>query len=63
MVWFSRFHSPVEWQPVHRRHFVGQLLSVNPSVAKWLPGLFCLNERAIYFGEWEHGFFALAAVG
>jgi phosphatidylserine decarboxylase len=60
---YHRFHSPAEWQPTHRRHFTGKLLSVNPKVAKWLPGLFCLNERAVYMGNWEHGFFSLAAVG
>lgn len=60
---FFRFHSPAEWTPTHRRHFTGQLLSVNPSIAKWLPGLFCLNERAVYLGEWEHGFFSYSAVG
>lgn len=60
---YHRFHSPAEWEPTHRRHFPGQLLSVNPSIAKWLPGLFVLNERAVYVGQWQHGFFAYAAVG
>ncbi|XP_025829030.1 phosphatidylserine decarboxylase proenzyme, mitochondrial isoform X2 [Agrilus planipennis] len=60
---YHRFHSPVDWQPNHRRHFCGQLLSVNPSIARWLPGLFCINERAVYLGHWEHGFFSMAAVG
>jgi len=41
----------------------GELFSVNPSVARWLQGLFCLNERAVYTGHWQHGFFAMAAVG
>nr|CAH7726873.1 unnamed protein product [Callosobruchus chinensis] len=60
---YHRFHSPTEWKPTHRRHFAGELLSVNPSIAKWLPGLFCLNERAVYLGHWEHGFFSYTAVG
>ncbi|KAJ8958309.1 hypothetical protein NQ318_017455 [Aromia moschata] len=60
---YHRFHSPTEWKPTHRRHFSGQLLSVSPSIAKWLPGLFCLNERAVYLGHWEHGFFSQTAVG
>ncbi|KAJ8931766.1 hypothetical protein NQ314_015298 [Rhamnusium bicolor] len=58
-----QFHSPTEWKPTHRRHFTGRLLSVSPSIAKWLPGLFCLNERVIYLGHWEHGFFSYTAVG
>lgn len=47
----------------HRRHFHGELLSVSPRIAKWLPGLFCLNERVLYLGEWKHGFFSYTAVG
>lgn len=60
---YHRFHSPVEWTPTHRRHFSGKLLSVNPSIASWLPGLFAMNERAVYLGQWEHGFFSYTAVG
>lgn len=60
---YHRFHSPTNWQPTVRRHFTGELLSVSPKVATWLPGLFCLNERALYMGKWEHGFFAYTAVG
>lgn len=60
---YHRFHSPTEWRPELRRHFVGELLSVSPRVAQWLPGLFCLNERVLYMGEWKHGFFSLTAVG
>lgn len=60
---YHRFHSPADWKPVIRRHFHGELLSVSPKVAKWVPGLFCLNERATYIGEWEHGFFSFTAVG
>lgn len=41
----------------------GELLSVNPSVANWIGGLFSLNERAVYIGDWEHGFFSMTAVG
>lgn len=60
---YHRFHSPADWKPIRRRHFSGELLSVNPRIAKWLPGLFVLNERAVYLGEWEHGFFSYTAVG
>lgn len=60
---YHRFHSPAAWQPELRRHFVGELLSVSPLVAHWLPGLFCLNERVAYVGRWQHGFFSFTAVG
>lgn len=43
--------------------FPGELLSVNPKIARLLPDLFVLNERAVYVGEWEHGFFSMTAVG
>lgn len=60
---YHRFHSPTNWQPEIRRHFTGELLSVSPVVAQWIPGLFCLNERALYLGKWLHGFFSFTAVG
>lgn len=60
---YHRFHSPAEWKPTSRRHFAGELLSVSPGIAKWIPGLFCLNERAVYLGSWQHGFFSFTAVG
>lgn len=60
---YHRFHSPTLWKPEMRRHFHGELLSVSPKVAKLVPGLFALNERAAYMGEWEHGFFSFTAVG
>ncbi|XP_075156882.1 phosphatidylserine decarboxylase [Haematobia irritans] len=60
---YHRFHSPTEWEAVMRRHFTGELLSVSPKVATWLPGLFCLNERALYLGQWKYGFFSYTAVG
>ncbi|KAJ9591930.1 hypothetical protein L9F63_001532, partial [Diploptera punctata] len=60
---YHRFHSPVQWDVVFRRHFQGDLLSVNPRVAEWIPDLFTLNERAVYVGQWKYGFFSLTAVG
>lgn len=60
---YHRFHSPVEWTARFRRHFAGELLSVNPRVARWISGLFSLNERVVYVGDWEHGFFSYSAVG
>lgn len=60
---YHRFHSPTDWQIYYRRHFPGELFSVNPSVARWLQGLFNLNERVVYYGEWKYGFFSMTAVG
>ena len=41
----------------------GELFSVNPGIARLVRGLFNLNERAVYVGQWEHGFFSMVAVG
>lgn len=60
---YHRFHSPADWTVFARRHFPGELFSVNPSVARWLQGLFNFNERVVYYGEWEHGFFSMTPVG
>lgn len=38
-------------------------MSVNPLIAGWLPGLYSLNERVVYVGQWKHGFFSMTAVG
>lgn len=35
---------------------------MKPSVAGNFPGLFHLNERVCWFGEWKHGFFSMTAV-
>ncbi|BFZ05427.1 hypothetical protein BsWGS_08466 [Bradybaena similaris] len=60
---YHRFHSPATWTVKHRRHFPGELLSVSPGVARWVQGLFNFNERAVYTGCWQHGFFSMTAVG
>ncbi|XP_053622464.1 phosphatidylserine decarboxylase proenzyme, mitochondrial [Plodia interpunctella] len=60
---YHRFHSPCDWTATFRRHFAGKLLSVNPWMAKLIPGLFTMNERAVYIGKWKHGFFSMTAVG
>jgi phosphatidylserine decarboxylase len=60
---YHRFHSPTEWKVDLCRHFPGELLSVNPRVAGWIGGLFSLNERAVYVGNWKYGFFSMTAVG
>lgn len=43
--------------------FPGKLFSVRPSIASWLQGLFCVNERALYVGKWKYGFFSCTPVG
>lgn len=43
--------------------FVGELLSVSPSMTRWIQGVFNFNERALYIGKWHHGFFSMTAVG
>uniref|UniRef100_A0A2R5LN66 Phosphatidylserine decarboxylase proenzyme, mitochondrial n=1 Tax=Ornithodoros turicata TaxID=34597 RepID=A0A2R5LN66_9ACAR len=60
---YHRFHSPVQWEVQHRRHFPGTLLSVRPGVVSWIAGLFNMNERVVYMGHWAHGFFSMTAVG
>jgi len=60
---YHRFHSPVSWVVRRRRHFPGHLLSVSPSVVSRVPGLFSVNERVVYTGQWDHGFFSMTAVG
>lgn len=60
---YHRFHSPTDWEMFYRRHFPGELFSVNPSVARWLQGLFNLNERVVYYGQWKYGFFSMSPVG
>ncbi|XP_049460858.1 phosphatidylserine decarboxylase proenzyme, mitochondrial isoform X2 [Epinephelus fuscoguttatus] len=57
------FHSPTDWRVELRRHFPGSLMSVNPGVARLVKELFCLNERVVLSGQWQHGFFSLTAVG
>lgn len=41
----------------------GTLFPISPIVARLIPNLFALNERAVLSGCWEHGFFSLTAVG
>jgi len=60
---YHRFHSPTDWTIYSRRHVPGELFSVNPSVARWLQGLFKLNERVVYDGEWKYGFMSMSPVG
>jgi len=60
---YHRFHSPADWTVTFRRHFPGDLFSVAPLISRLISGLFNYNERVLYAGFWEHGFFSLTAVG
>ncbi|KAF8629019.1 hypothetical protein AX17_005875 [Amanita inopinata Kibby_2008] len=60
---YHRFHSPTAWVVERRRHFVGELFSVSPWMAKRLEGLFVLNERVALLGRWRYGFFGMVPVG
>ena len=60
---YHRFHSPTAWVVEKRRHFVGELFSVSPWMAKRLEGLFVLNERVALLGRWRYGFFGMVPVG
>ncbi|THG94853.1 hypothetical protein EW026_g6693 [Hermanssonia centrifuga] len=60
---YHRFHSPTAWVVEKRRHFVGDLFSVSPWMAKRLENLFVLNERVALLGRWKYGFFGMVPVG
>jgi len=60
---YHRFHSPAAWVVERRRHFVGELFSVSPYMAKRLQNLFVLNERVALLGRWTYGFFGMVPVG
>ncbi|KAG7092933.1 hypothetical protein E1B28_009238 [Marasmius oreades] len=60
---YHRFHSPTAWVVEKRRHFVGELFSVSPYIAKRLENLFVLNERVALLGRWTYGFFGMIPVG
>lgn len=60
---YHRFHSPTAWVVERRRHFVGELFSVSPYMAKRLQNLFVLNERVALLGRWRYGFFSMVPVG
>ncbi|KZT24361.1 phosphatidylserine decarboxylase [Neolentinus lepideus HHB14362 ss-1] len=60
---YHRFHSPAAWVVEKRRHFVGELYSVSPYMARRLENLFVLNERVALLGRWRYGFFSMVPVG
>lgn len=60
---YHRFHSPTAWVVERRRHFVGELFSVSPFIARRIENLFVLNERVALLGRWRYGFFGMVPVG
>lgn len=60
---YHRFHSPSAWIVEKRRHFIGELFSVSPYMAKRIANLFVLNERVALLGRWKYGFFSMVPVG
>ncbi|KAG9310426.1 phosphatidylserine decarboxylase-domain-containing protein [Chiua virens] len=60
---YHRFHSPTAWVVEKRRHFVGELFSVSPYMAKRLQTYSCSTERVALLGRWRYGFFSMVPVG
>ena len=56
----SLTHTPTH---THTHTHIGKLFSVSPGMVRMVEGLFVLNERIIMLGQWQHGFFSMAAVG
>jgi phosphatidylserine decarboxylase len=60
---YHRVHMPCAGQLVRMIHVPGNLFSVNPLMARKIPGLFSRNERVVCLFESERGPFALVLVG
>ena len=60
---YHRVHMPCAGRLVRMIHVPGTLFSVNPLMARKVPGLFARNERVVCVFESEQGPFALALVG
>lgn len=60
---YHRIHDPTDWKIFERRHFAGNLFSVNSFAARLIPSLFVENERVALLGSWKFGFFSMTAVG
>ncbi|MDR2880438.1 MAG: archaetidylserine decarboxylase [Azoarcus sp.] len=60
---YHRIHMPCAGRLVRMIHVPGSLFSVNPLMAREIPGLFARNERVVCLFESEQGPFALVLVG
>ena len=60
---YHRIHMPCDGRLTRMVHVPGDLLSVNPTTARGVPGLFARNERVVCLFESAHGPFALVLVG
>lgn len=60
---YHHFHSPTNWEIEKRKHFPGHLFPVNNNAITRCNGLFAFNERVVFTGKWQHGFFAMAPIG
>ncbi|MCL2590325.1 MAG: archaetidylserine decarboxylase [Betaproteobacteria bacterium] len=60
---YHRIHMPCAGRLVRMVHVPGNLFSVNPLMARKIPGLFARNERVVCVFESEQGPFALVLVG
>ncbi|MDR0565357.1 MAG: archaetidylserine decarboxylase [Azoarcus sp.] len=60
---YHRIHMPCDGRLTRMIHVPGRLLSVNPVMARNVPGLFARNERVVCVFESALGTFALVLVG
>ncbi|MDR3213728.1 MAG: archaetidylserine decarboxylase [Azoarcus sp.] len=60
---YHRIHMPRAGRLIRMIHVPGSLFSVNPLMARRVPGLFARNERVVCVFESAEGLFALVLVG
>ncbi|KAI5173205.1 phosphatidylserine decarboxylase [Nematocida sp. LUAm3] len=60
---YHRFHAPTNMWIKTIKHIPMQLLSVGKIPMKFICGLLSKNERVVFSGETEWGYFSLVAVG
>jgi phosphatidylserine decarboxylase len=60
---YHRIHMPCDGRPVRMIHVPGHLFSVNPTMARGVPGLFARNERVVCVFESARGPFVMVLVG
>ena len=60
---YHRIHQPITGRPRHLHYSPGALYSVNNATTRFLPNLFCRNERVAIVYENHWGYSALVMVG